>query len=253
MNQTQNSIDMLFRRAMQVEVMAPGQGEESNERLFARVYAEVARSEPPERVDFRVKPYVNTMGKLQLRDGVLIVRISDLIAGAPSTVREALAWILLSKMFRRRPPAHWLLHYRQFMNRRDVRRTHQTVRQTRGRKYVSGPQGAFYDLDPIFDQLRDHYFDPLMPKPQLGWSRRPSRTLLGHFDHAHNAIILSRLLDRPDVPRLAVEYVLFHEMLHLKHPVEHHGSRRRVHTRAFREDEKKFTGLADAKAILKQL
>ncbi len=238
---------------MQVELPGGAPGEESNERIFARVYCEVARAAPPQSVDFRVKPYVNTMGKLQLRDGVLVVRISDLIAGAPSTVREALAWILLSKMFRRRPPAHWVLHYRQFMNRRDVRRTHQTVRQARGRKYVSGPRGDYYDLDPLFDELRDRYFEPLLPKPQLGWSRRPSRTLLGHFDHAHNAIILSRLLDRPEVPRLAVEYILFHEMLHLKHPVEHHGSRRRVHTRAFREDEKRFAALAQAKEMLKRL
>lgn len=238
---------------MQVEVAESGGAGESNERIFARVYAEVARAGEPRQVDFRVKPYVNTMGKLHLRDGVLVVRISDLIAGAPSTVREALAWILFSKMFRRRPPAHWVLHYRQFMNRRDVRRTHQTVRQARGRKYVSGPQGEFYNLDPLFDEIRDRFFDPLMPKPQLGWSRRPSRTLLGHFDHAHNAIILSRLLDRPEVPRLAVEYVLFHEMLHLKHPVEHQGSRRRVHTRPFREDEKKFPGLAQAKEMLKRL
>mgnify|MGYP000862982042 CR=1 FL=1 len=238
---------------MQVELPASAAGEESNERIFARVYAAVAGTTPPERVDFGVKPYVNTMGKLQLRDGVLVVRISDIVAGAPSTVREALAWILLSKMFRRRAPGHWLLHYRQFMNRRDVRRTHQAVRQARGRKYVSGPQGDYYDLDSLFDSLRDRYFGPLMPKPQLGWSRRPSRTLLGHFDHAHNAIILSRILDRPEIPRLAVEYILFHEMLHLKHPVEHHGSRRRVHTRAFREDEKMFENLAEAKECLKRL
>lgn len=238
---------------MQVEAWGPAPAEESNERIFARVYAEIARPAELPRVDFHVKPYVNTMGKLHLRDGVLTVRISDLVAGAPSTVREALAWILLSKMFRRRVPAHWLLHYRQFMNRRDVRRTHQTVRQARGRKYLSGPQGEFYDLDPLFDRLRDKYFEPLMSKPQLGWSRRPSRTLLGHFDHAHNAIILSRILDRAEVPPLAVEYILFHEMLHLKHPVEHHGSRRRVHTRAFREDEKKFENLAQAKELLRRL
>ncbi len=238
---------------MQVQLTQSSLPQESTEAIFERVYRQISRSLAPPRIHLLVKPYVNTMGKLHLKEGVLEVRLSDILAGAPSTVREALAWILLSKLFRRPPPSHWVLHYRQFMSRRDVRRTHQAVRVSRGRKYISGPQGSCYNLDEIFDALRDRYFPPLMPKPALGWSRRPSRTLLGHFDHAHNAIILSSLLDRPEVPHLVVEYVLFHEMLHLKHPVEHHGSRRRVHTPAFRADEKQFEGFAEAKLFLKRL
>jgi hypothetical protein len=164
-----------------------------------------------------------------------------------------LAWILISKIFRRPVPPHWQLHYRQFMARRDVRHTHQAVRVARGHKYISGPMGEHYDLDPLFDQLRERYFEPLLPKPQLGWSRGRSRWLLGHFDHAHNAIILSRLLDSPEVPRMVVEYVLYHEMLHLKHPVEQRGTRRCVHTTAFHQDEKRFEGLAQVRAWLKNL
>ena len=105
----------------------------------------------------------------------------------------------------------------------------------------------------IFDELNVRHFGGLMAVPQLGWSRRPSKTLLGHFDPSHNAIILSRILDRPTVPRLAVEYVLYHEMLHLKHPVEHKGTRRCVHTPEFRADEKLFPHLEEAKRLLRHL
>ena len=84
-------------------------------------------------------------------------------------------------------------------------------------------------------------------------SRQESRWILGHYDPAHNAIIMSRALDGADIPRIAVEYVLFHEMLHLRHPAEQHGHRRRVHTRAFREEERRFPGLAEARAALKRL
>src|SRR2546427_5193654 len=40
---------------------------------------------------------------------------------------------------------------------------------------------------------------------------RSSRSMLGHFDPSHNAIIISRIFDNPKTPRLALEYVLFHE------------------------------------------
>jgi hypothetical protein len=97
------------------------------------------------------------------------------------------------------------------------------------------------------------YFHGLMARPLLGWSRQPSRVMLGHYDPSHNAIILTRLLDRQPVPRLAVEYVLFHEMLHLRFPVEHRGARRCVHTRQFTEAEKEFVHLKQAKELLKRI
>jgi hypothetical protein len=46
---------------------------------------------------------------------------------------------------------------------------------------------------------------------------------------------------------------MFHEMLHLRYPVDHNGARRRVHTKEFREAEKKFPLFKEAKEILKRL
>jgi len=93
----------------------------------------------------------------------------------------------------------------------------------------------------------------MMGRPQLGWSRGTSRSMLGHFDPSHNAIIVSRIFDQPKTPLLALEYVMFHEMLHLRYPVDHQGSRRRVHTREFREAERGFPQLREAKEIIKRL
>ena len=60
-----------------------------------------------------------------------------------------------------------------------------------------------------------------------------------------------RIFDQPGIPLLALEYVLFHEMLHLRFPVNHAGARRRVHSREFREAEKKFPRFQEAKEMLK--
>jgi hypothetical protein len=77
--------------------------------------------------------------------------------------------------------------------------------------------------------------------------------MLGHFDPAHNSIVISRIFDRPQTPRFLVEYILFHEMLHLRHPVEHRRSRRRVHTREFKQAERAFPRLEEARRLLKTL
>jgi hypothetical protein len=226
---------------------------ETPEQIFTRVYESVRPRSPrlPVRVEFR--KYAGANSFIRLQAGEILVRMPDLLEGAPAPIVEALAHILLCKLFRKPVPAVYSHRYKLYLNRRDVRTNVHLLRQTRGRKFISGPEGGAYNLEEIFDHINEKHFDGLIERPMLGWSRRPSRSTLGHYDPSHNAIILSKLLDSPQVPRMAVEYVMFHEMLHLKHPVEHHGARRCVHTREFRQAEKDFEGLKEAKELLKKL
>ncbi|HUA84024.1 MAG TPA: SprT-like domain-containing protein [Bryobacteraceae bacterium] len=221
--------------------------------IFARVFRQMKPRTPLPQVQVEFRRYANANAQIRLENGSLSIRLADTLAGAPDTVLEALAEILLSKLFRRPIPAVSNDRYKKYLNRRDVRRSLDLVRQIRGRKRVEPPQGHTYNLDAMFEELNFRYFHGLMARPLLGWSPNASRTLLGHYDSSHNAIVLSRILDRPGTPRLAVEYVLFHEMLHLRHPAEHNGARRCVHTRAFKEAEKQFENLAEAKAMLRKL
>ena len=76
---------------------------------------------------------------------------------------------------------------------------------------------------------------------------------LGHYDAAHNTIVVSRVFDRPSSPRYAIEYLLYHEMLHLKHPVKMRGVRRCVHSSEFKAEEALFPQLKEAMAFIKRL
>lgn len=221
--------------------------------IYGRVFRELKpRTEIPGiHVEFR--RYANADSSIRLDHGRLHVKIADILEGAPAPIMEALAYILLGKLTRR-PIARLYAHrYRLYLNRRDMRHKLELVRQIRGRKFLSGPQGTHCNLDELFEDLNRQYFDGLLGRPSLGWSRRPSRAVLGHFDPSHNAIIISRIFDDPSVPEIAIRYVMFHEMLHLKYPVDHSRSRRRVHTRDFHLAEKAFERLAEAKESLKKL
>jgi predicted metal-dependent hydrolase len=226
---------------------------ETPEEIYARVFRALRPRTPLPELRVEFCKFANADSFISLREGCLLVRISDLLAGAPAPVAEALAFILLGKLYRK-PVARVYAHrYRLYLNRHDVRRQAQLVRQIRGRKFLSGPAGQHRNLEEVFERLNARHFDGLLGRPQLGWSRRPARGMLGHFDPSHNAIVISRIFDTPGVPLLALEYVVFHEMLHLRFPVNHSGARRRVHTREFREAEKKFPQFQEAKEMLKRL
>ena len=226
---------------------------ETVDEIYLRVFRELKPRTAAPQMTVEFRRFANPNSYIRLQNGRLQVRISDMLESAPAPVMEALAYILLGKLYRK-PAARIYEHrYRLYLNRKDVRRQADLVRQVRGRKFLSGPEGACHNLYAVFERLNQLYFHGLLGQPRLGWSRGASKRMLGHFDPSHNAIIISRVFDRPDVPPIALDYVMFHEMLHLCHPVEHSGAKRCVHTKEFKEAEKKFPGLKEAKEILKRL
>ena len=222
-------------------------------RIFAKAFRAIRpRTTLPE-FDVRFRPYADINNVVRLRDGRLEVGLSDLLEAAPASVVEAIAYILLCKLYRKPIPKRYQTRYRQFLNRRHVREKVHAIRRVRGRKWIGVPEGDHFHLEEIFDELNQRFFGGLLGRPRLSWSRSASRTLLGHWDAVHNAIIVSRIFDRPGMPRMLVEYILYHEMLHLKYPVEHRRARRCVHSAAFRAEEKLFPHYSEAKQLLDAL
>lgn len=226
---------------------------ESPAEIFTRVYREIRPRTPVPPIEVNYKQFVDPNSRVWLEAGRITVMISDLLEGAPAPVTEALAHILLNKLYRK-PIARQHQHrYRLYLNRRDMRHRIDLMRQTRGRKAHKGPAGVTHDLVAIFEDLNTRHFGGMMARPELGWSHIRSRTRLGHFDPSHNMIMISRIFDDPYAPRLALEYVMFHEMLHLRYPVDHSGTRRCVHTPEFKAHEKQFPEFKEAKALLRKL
>jgi predicted metal-dependent hydrolase len=50
-----------------------------------------------------------------------------------------------------------------------------------------------------------------------------------------------------------IEYIVYHEMLHLKHPVKLRGTRRCIHSAEFQAEEQRFEKVSAAKEFLKRL
>ena len=221
--------------------------------IFQETYRELRPRDPvPElKVDFFA--FTSIKNTIRMREGRLLVRLSDLLEGAPASVLQAIAHILLAKMYRKPIEREAATRYRRYISSHDITRKAHLVRQMRGRKHLHSAQGRTYDLEAVFEDLNSRFFHGLLARPQLTWSRNHSRNSLGHYDPAHNAIVVSRIFDHPRVPQYAVDYIVYHEMLHLKHPVRLRGSRRCVHSAEFQAEEKLFPQLEEVKRFLKHL
>ncbi len=214
--------------------------------LYVEAFRRLAPTRPIPTIHVSFYPYIGINHTIRIRSGDIYVRIAELCREMPLPCHRGLAFILVGKLLQKKIPAGAREVYAAFARSATARELASANKRTRGRKVVTTSKGAIYDLDEIFAKVNRQYFRDLIPKPALTWSARKTYRILGHHDATHEHIAISRSLDSATVPRYVVEYVVFHEMLHIVHPTRHINGRRYNHTPAFKRDEQKFGQYSEA-------
>jgi predicted metal-dependent hydrolase len=108
--------------------------------------------------------------------------------------------------------------------------------------------GQHYHLGQLFERLNGRYFTAKI-QARITWGRmarrsgRPRRhrsLKLGSYSVEDRLIRIHPTLDQPFVPSYFVEWIIYHEMLHQKHPIPIIDGRHRYHTPEFLAEERLF-------------
>lgn len=106
------------------------------------------------------------------------------------------------------------------------------------------PRGECYDLDELRDRQLEEYFPDIEAPPEMGWTHRCHRSLMGKWvevpDPNRNLILINRLLDNSHVPSYYVDYVIYHELLHELTPIVRSRGRWIHHPPEFKRREKRY-------------
>ena len=221
--------------------------------LFQRMFTRLGCEGRPPRFRVEFYPYSSLVLTIRRREEVVSVRFSDLLRRAPLAVLEGAAALLLARVYRRKAPAPLVEPYLAYARSDRTRSRMNRMRRGRVRLAATNPCGDHFDLEKLFEELNTKYFEGQLQRPHIGWSTRSWRRQFGCYDPGPDQILLNRRMDRPGVPQCAVEYVLYHEMLHVKHPTRRSGCSLVSHSREFREEEKRFPEFERARRILDRL
>jgi hypothetical protein len=185
-------------------------------------------------------PYVGLKSTIRFERQAIKIRISDILHDAPDEVLYALIQILLARATHQLPAPEFLHVYNTYIGNPEIEQRHADLRKKKTRKQLIGPKGRYYNLDDVFEQVNQTYFDQQIHKPTLSWSPKKSRTTLGYHDKHLNLVVISRLLDGKKVPPFVVDFIMYHELLHIVIPTFVRNGKRMVHTREFRQREQAF-------------
>jgi hypothetical protein len=210
--------------------------EAARRELELRISAQI----PEARLALAVTDNAHTMISVKREKGLFRLRLHHMFLGAEPEVVSALG----RYVSRNDRNASRLLGRFIDVNQRKIRR----ARYSRPPTVTIETRGEVHDLQVMYEALNRRYFDGQIDA-RITWGQRVapggkrrnrSSIKMGSYSVEDRLIRIHPSLDRPFVPRLFVEWIVYHEMLHQKHDIPLVRGRRQFHTPEFLAEESTF-------------
>lgn len=207
----------------------------------------IAAHVPEGRLALAVTDNRYTMISVKREKGLFRLRLHHMFLGAEPEVVRALG----RYVSRNDRDASNLLGHFIDINQLKIRR----ARRRRPAVINLETRGEIHDLQSMYDDLNLHYFGGRIDA-RITWGqrnqpgarkRRRNSIKMGSYSVEDKLIRIHPSLDRAFVPRVFVEWIVYHEMLHQKHDIPVVGGRRQFHTPEFMAEEAAFEHYIDAR------
>jgi len=192
----------------------------------------------------------NTLWRYREDKKGLVLKISDLffLKDDPPFL-EKFAETLVKKITGRKAS---IKEIRQWLTNDDVLLFQKRIEEAVYHKKNSA-KGLVYDLELIFEKLNKKYYNSKLSASGLSWTRNVAKCRTGYYYPLSNEIFISTALDDKKVPLYVVEFVLYHEMLHMEDGIDSIKPGKKIHTMSFKKREGKFKYHEKAEAFLRRL
>ena len=178
------------------------------------------------------------------------IMISDYLVDAPDAVIQDFSSTVIGTITDRRPAygdthLDWVRSDRYINDKR-------RIYLRRSRNLTGSHTGNERDLTDSLDRLLDSGL--LVPdgidNSFFSWTKLPNVRKLGFCSPMMRVVGISSVFDDVSVPEFVLDYVVYHESLHL---TQGYRPGQRAHSKKFRADEKKYPRYDEAESYLRSL
>ncbi|MDR2866708.1 MAG: DUF45 domain-containing protein [Methanomassiliicoccaceae archaeon] len=175
--------------------------------------------------------------------------VSDYVKDAPENVLTGLAETIFSKISRQvrnSYPQEML----SWITSDDFVRKKQPIYLTRAKNLARTPVGKHVDLDAAYRRLIDMGLMKDDKDIMITWTKHVNTKRVGYCSLLMKVVIISSILDTPDIPTFVSDYVLYHELIHVGRGFDPFGQR---HGTDFHLLERRYPMHKEAEEWLKRL
>ncbi len=204
-----------------------------------------ARNGKVVRVEFY--KYRSTYVKVFRKEYGALLRYNSRLEAAPEEVLKAGGREMLHRILRKRPLATDKVIFKQFLS--ELPPDDEIIKNARP---LLPPEGKHVNLRPVYERVVKEYFNSEVEVTDIGWSRKPVKSYLAHYRKDLDRITFNKALDSQKVPGFLLEYLMYHELLHVVFPARFVAGRWRKHSSDFKAREREFPEYSRARAWIKK-
>ncbi|MGI5964907.1 MAG: hypothetical protein ACOX8L_03535 [Candidatus Methanomethylophilaceae archaeon] len=182
-------------------------------------------------------PFANFKTRWHNRGRSFVYEVTDYLSGAPDSVLFAYTDAVVAKSAGYRKEYGY--EYHRWISSPEFIEENRPSYIARSRNITRSPEGTHRSLYDSLDRLISSGFldGSVLRDSYFTWTKRPGYTKVGSCNTVFRVVSVSSSLDSEDVPEEVLDYVVYHECLHLSG-----GYRpgKRPHDREFRMAEREF-------------
>ncbi|AOP34046.1 hypothetical protein A0128_09445 [Leptospira tipperaryensis] len=197
------------------------------------------------KVRYKFYPYANLGSAIRISSGVLEFKIHS--AYLESDSLETVVELLLCKLLKLPIPKTIEERIQNFYEIHSK----QKLERSKRKKRIESSDSKNAILKEMLHRINETYLGVDLSDIEIYWGKGNSKTRLGHFDPSHKMIVINPILGRQIVPVFVLEYIVFHELLHVYLPATRKNGKNVIHGKEFRALERKYPDYLRANQWLK--
>ncbi|PJZ55007.1 SprT-like domain-containing protein [Leptospira adleri] len=197
------------------------------------------------KIRYKFYPYANLGSAIRITPGVLEFKIHS--SYSESAFLETVVELLLHKLLKLPIPNSIEEKIQTFYKLHSEEKS----KNKRRKKRIESSDSKNAILKEMLHRINQTYLGIDLSGIDIFWGKGSSKTRLGHFDPSHRMIVINPILGRQVVPAFVLEYIVFHELLHVYIPATRKNGKNIIHGKEFRSLERKYPDYLRANQWLK--
>ena len=220
-----------------------------SEAILNQAFSTVGKEYGYDSVSAEIAEFKDFKLKWRRSCGWIEFTVSDYLKDAPQEIIEGIARIIFSRISgsgSKEYPKNmeeWLTNY-------EFAKANRPTYLRRSRNLTRSAKGRCRGLTESYNRLVEQGMIPQMDDIVFTWTKEPNIRRVGYCSILMRVIAISSVFDTEEIPEFVLDFIVYHEMLHMMRGFDPLG---KLHDAEFQADESKYPMKAESEEWLRRL
>ena len=220
-----------------------------SEAILNQAFSTVGKEYGYDSVSAEIAEFKDFKLKWRRSCGWIEFTVSDYLKNAPQDVIEGIARIIFSRISGS-GSKEYPKNMEDWLTNCEFAKANRPTYLRRSRNLTGSAKGKCRDLTESYNRLVEQGIIPPMEDIVFSWTKDPNIRRVGYCSVLMRVIAISSVFDTEAIPEFVLDFIVYHEMLHMMRGFDPLG---KLHDAEFQADESKYPMKTESEEWLRRL